>query len=177
MNQDKIPVMTRRIPKNAALLVKNKDCDVIGIEDDPDVEENMISLTMQVIMDSKYSGYDLYEYMISDDMSKHISESYSNIPVKEYRIIDTTLTNPIIIPAHSREEADKMLAQVKSDMTNTNVEHAVSANGSDGAASYYDQSSALMHMMNSFGGYDSKHAGSKKHRKYKKHGKHNRYRR
>lgn len=118
-HRGRIPVLQRRVPKNAALVITNKKNDLSGIEADPDVEENLITIMLKQVL-RLGSKQNTYVFVPTQAMKDHCDngsgQRSDGRKVEFHFIIDETLTNPVVINDQTQELATKRVHKVMKEL-------------------------------------------------------------
>lgn len=108
-------IQIRKIPDNAALFVDKVD-NIGGIEDDPKVENNLVSAVMQQAYNSDL-GDTVYIYAPTQAMLDYLGVLMPEGDVNDSYEVLKDLENPIVVsapdPIMARRKLDRALKELK----------------------------------------------------------------
>lgn len=110
-------IQIRKIPDNAALFVDKTD-NIGGVEDDPKVENNLVSAVMQQAYNSDLDDI-VYVYAPTQEMLDYLGALLTQGDVHDNREVIKDLANPIVVSA-----PDPIMAKRKLDRALKELQHA-----------------------------------------------------
>lgn len=111
-----------KIEPNAALFLTATN-ELLGIKDDIDPEENLISVQQMLVMSlamQDHTNVTVYTFYTSEEMKSHFYGDWTSIngfklPKFEY-IVDSELSNPVVVINSSRISAINRLHNVMNEI-------------------------------------------------------------